>query len=154
MPSGWAGTLEVCPVGQPRAYGDGFGAPRYAGGYHLHAGVDILAPYGTPIYATFDGYATSERRTGSAAWRSSCAARPATRTTRTCRRTRSTRPARSRPGTSSGTSAAPATPARIDHNHFEFHPNSFPSGWPTSYYGYTVIGSALNPYPLLVDACG
>ena len=35
-----------------------FGAPRYAGGYHLHAGVDILAPYGTPIYATFDGYAT------------------------------------------------------------------------------------------------
>ena len=49
---------QVCPVGQPRAYGDGFGAPRYAGGYHLHAGVDILAPYGTPIYATFDGYAT------------------------------------------------------------------------------------------------
>ena len=44
MPPGWAGTFQVCPVGQPRAYGDGFGAPRYAGGYHLHAGVDILGP--------------------------------------------------------------------------------------------------------------
>ena len=31
---------------------------------------------------------------------------------------------------------------------------SIPSGWPASYYGYTVIGDALNPYPLLVDACG
>ena len=39
--------FEVCPVGQPRAYGDGFGAPRYAGGYHLHKGVDIVAPMGT-----------------------------------------------------------------------------------------------------------
>ena len=38
--------FEVCPVRQPRAYGDGFGAPRYAGGYHLHKGVDIVAPAG------------------------------------------------------------------------------------------------------------
>ena len=27
------GALEVCPVDQPRGYGDGFGAPRYAGGF-------------------------------------------------------------------------------------------------------------------------
>ncbi len=27
------------------------------------------------------------------------------------------------------------------------------ASWPASYYGYTVVGSALNPYPLLVDAC-
>jgi murein DD-endopeptidase MepM/ murein hydrolase activator NlpD len=40
------------------------------------------------------------------------------------------------------------------HDHFEFHPNSFPSDWPTSSYGFRTIGSALNPYPLLVDACG
>ena len=39
------------------------------------------------------------------------------------------------------------------HDHFEFHPNSMPSGWPVSYYGYSAIGTALNPYPLIVDAC-
>ncbi len=49
--------LEVCPVAQPRGFGDGFGAPRYVGGYHPHRGVDIVAPEGTPVYAPFDGTA-------------------------------------------------------------------------------------------------
>jgi murein DD-endopeptidase MepM/ murein hydrolase activator NlpD len=41
------------------------------------------------------------------------------------------------------------------HDHFEFHPFfPVPPDWPVSYYGYRVIGTALNPYPLLVYACG
>ena len=52
--------FSVCPVGQPRAYSDSFGAPRYAGGYHPHAGNDIMAPRGTPIYAPFAGSASSD----------------------------------------------------------------------------------------------
>ena len=40
------------------------------------------------------------------------------------------------------------------HDHFEWHPNTVPSNWPASYYGYTVIGTAANPYPVLVDVCG
>ena len=88
-------------------------------------------------------------------WRSRCTARPATRTTRTCRPTPTIRPERCTRATSSGTSATTGdAQGGPPHDHFEFHPNSFPSGWPASYYGYTVIGSALNPYPLLVDACG
>ena len=57
------GVLQVCPVGQPHAVYDGFGAPRYAGGYHPHAGNDIIAPQGTPIYAPFDGYAHTSSNT-------------------------------------------------------------------------------------------
>ncbi len=154
MPPGWAGTLQVCPVGQPRAFGDGFGAPRYAGGYHLHAGVDILAPIGTPIYATFDGY-TTEDPNGLGGLAVEVHGAPGY----TYNAHLSAYSAHSTGTVHTGdvigyvgdTGDAQGGPP---HDHFEFHPNSFPSGWPVSYYGYTVIGSALNPYPLLVDACG
>ena len=58
LPEQWQGVFEACPVAEPRGFGDGFGAPRYVGGYHLHKGVDIVAPMGTPILATFDGMAS------------------------------------------------------------------------------------------------
>ncbi len=154
MPPGWAGTLQVCPVGQPRAYGDGFGAPRYAGGYHLHAGVDILAPMGTPIYATFDGYAT-ENPNGLGGLAVEVHGAPGytynAHLSAYSDHSTGTVHAGDVIGYVGDTGDAQGGPP---HDHFEFHPNSFPSGWPSSYYGYTVIGSALNPYPLLVDACG
>ena len=153
MPSGWAGTLQVCPVGQPRAYGDGFGAPRYAGGYHLHAGVDILAPMGTPIYATFDGYATQNANgLGGLAVEVHGAPGYTYNAHLSAYSDHSNGQVQAGDiigyvGDSGDAQGGPP------HDHFEFHPNSFPSSWPASYYGYTVIGSALNPYPLLVDAC-
>lgn len=49
--------LEVCPVDRPRRYIDDFGDARWAGGFHRHQGVDIMAPLGTPIRAPFDGKA-------------------------------------------------------------------------------------------------
>ena len=153
MPSGWAGTLEVCPVGQPRAYGDGFGAPRYAGGYHLHAGVDILAPYGTPIYATFDGYATQNPNSlGGLAVEVHGGPGYTYNAHLSAYSDHSTGPVQA--GDVIGYVGSTGDAGSINHNHFEFHPTSFPSGWPASYYGYTIVGDALNPYPLLVDACG
>ncbi len=154
MPPGWAGTLQVCPVGQPRAYGDGFGAPRYAGGYHLHAGVDILAPMGTPIYATFDGYTTEVPNSlGGNAVEVHGAPGYTYNAHLSAYSDHSTGTVHAGDiigyvGDSGDAVGGPP------HDHFEFHPNSFPATWPASYYGYTVIDSALNPYPLLVDACG
>jgi murein DD-endopeptidase MepM/ murein hydrolase activator NlpD len=54
---GGAGPLHICPVQGKGFFSDDFGAPRYAGGFHLHQGNDIFAPLGTPIVAPFDGTA-------------------------------------------------------------------------------------------------
>ena len=40
------------------------------------------------------------------------------------------------------------------HDHFEFHPHTMPGDWYRSSYGYGVIEDAINPYPLLLQACG
>lgn len=57
---GGAGPFRVCPVDRPRAYSNDFGAPRYAGGYHSHKGIDMMAPRGTRIRAPFDGRARED----------------------------------------------------------------------------------------------
>lgn len=152
MPAGWANVLQVCPVDQPRAFGDGFGAPRYVGGYHPHRGVDIVAPEGTPIRAAFDGVAEIATNTYGGrsvkvfgkygytynAHMSSIGKVGAVQANDIIGYVGSD-------GLAGGT-----TP----HNHFEFWPNVPPANWPASYYGYSQIDGAINPYPLLVAACG
>src|SRR5204862_1346436 len=51
--------LHTCPVVGPVHGWDTFGAPRYSGGYHPHAGTDIIAPEGAPIVAPFPGTAVA-----------------------------------------------------------------------------------------------
>ena len=144
--------LEVCPVSQPRAYGDGFGAPRYAGGYHPHKGVDIVTPAGTEIHAPFDGHAyTSSNSLGG----NIVYVVGPMGTVYNAHLLRYS--ANSNSAVSAGevigyvgNTGSSTTP----HDHFEFHPASMPSGWHESFYGYQVIEDAINPYPLLVQACG
>src|SRR5207244_3492647 len=50
--------FSVCPVAGA-GYSDDFGAPRYGGGFHPHAGNDMFAPLGTPIRAPFAGSASN-----------------------------------------------------------------------------------------------
>jgi murein DD-endopeptidase MepM/ murein hydrolase activator NlpD len=44
---------RTCPVGGPNGFIDSWGFPRSGG--RTHEGVDMFAPYGTPIYAVADG---------------------------------------------------------------------------------------------------
>ena len=141
--------LKVCPVGQPHAVYDGFGAPRFAGGYHPHAGNDIIAPQGTPIYATFDGYAqagynglggNSVDVYGDLGYTYNAHLM--------------------QPGFTGNVSAGDVIgyvgatgDTSTPHDHFEWHPNVIPSNWPSSPYGYSVIGDAVNPFPLLSAVC-
>jgi peptidoglycan LD-endopeptidase LytH len=154
LPAQYADILKTCPVAQPRFFSDGFGAPRYAGGFHLHAGVDILANYNTEIYAPFDGTAKESYNAlgGNAVYvygaqgyvynahvdHYSASSNGAVHAGDVI-------------GYVGDTGDAIGTP----HDHFEFHPYfPVPSDWPVSAYGYRVIGTAVNPYPLLVAACG
>lgn len=144
-----ANPLLVCPVGQPRGYSDGFGAPRYSGGYHPHGGIDIIAPQGTPIYATFPGTVRDASNglggisltvTGSQGWTYNAHLMSIAKLGSV-----NTGDVIGYVGATGDTS----TP----HNHFEWHPNVLPANWPKSAYGYNVVGSAINPYPLLTQAC-
>jgi murein DD-endopeptidase MepM/ murein hydrolase activator NlpD len=144
--------FEICPVRQPRAYGDGFGAPRYAGGYHLHKGVDIVAPPGTQILAPFDGQAftSSNGLGGSIVF--------VVGSQGTAYNAHLSRYSENSNGAVSagevigfvGNTGSSTTP----HDHFEFHPHTMPGDWYRSIYGYGVIEDAINPYPLLLQACG
>jgi murein DD-endopeptidase MepM/ murein hydrolase activator NlpD len=61
LPAGFP--FLICPVQGPYSYSDDFGAPRYAGGYHPHAGNDIFSNMGTPLVAPFDGYVEKDPNT-------------------------------------------------------------------------------------------
>lgn len=47
---------KACPVGQPHSFIDSWGYPRSGG--RSHEGVDIMASYGTPVYAIVSGTIT------------------------------------------------------------------------------------------------
>jgi murein DD-endopeptidase MepM/ murein hydrolase activator NlpD len=139
------GPFKACPVGNPHGVSNSFGAPRVG---HLHAGVDIFAPYDTPIYAPFDGQARASSNSlgGYAVYVYGAEGYVYNAHL-------------SRPGLSGSVRAGQVIGyvgttgnaiGTSPHNHFEWHPNVIPSNVPPSPYGYSVLGDAVNPYPYLM----
>ncbi|MGE5460365.1 MAG: murein hydrolase activator EnvC family protein [Solirubrobacterales bacterium] len=145
------GLLQTCPVDQPRAVYDGFGAPRYAGGYHPHAGNDIIAPMGTAIRAPFPGTAHSSYNSlGGNAVYVDGANGYVYNAHLSAYSDHSNGPVQT--GDIIGYVGATGDTS-TPHDHFEWHPNVIPTNWPKSPYGYDVIGTAVNPWPLLQAVC-
>jgi peptidoglycan hydrolase CwlO-like protein len=143
--------FHVCPVDQPRAYGDDYGAPRYGGGFHPHAGNDIFAPMGTYIRAPFNG--TASDASNSLGGLSVYVYGPDGYVYN------AHLSAIGRLGPVSagdvigyvgntGDAQGGAT-----HDHFEWHPFHIPPHPHVSPYGYSVINGGIDPYPYLNQVC-
>jgi peptidoglycan hydrolase CwlO-like protein len=143
--------FSVCPVDQPRGYGDDYGAPRYGGGYHPHAGNDIFAPRYTPIRAPFNG--TASDASNSLGGLSVYVHGPDGYTYNAHLQAMGTLGSVSA-GTivgyvgNSGDARGTAT-----HDHFEWHPNVIPAHPHVSPYGYSVINGGIDPWPYLNQVC-
>jgi peptidoglycan hydrolase CwlO-like protein len=140
------GVLLTCPVHGPHAYSDDFGAPRPG---HIHAGVDVMSPYGTPIVAPFPGRVVQSWDPGGGndvyvygSWgyvfNAHLSRYGATGDVST--------------GTVIGYVGATGD-ATGPHDHFEIHPKQLPAHLWRSPYGYTVVGDAIDPYPYLNSVC-
>ncbi|MFL5767399.1 MAG: murein hydrolase activator EnvC family protein [Actinomycetota bacterium] len=147
---GGPGPFFSCPV-PAASYSDSFGAARTAGGYHPHAGNDLLAPLGSPIHAPFDGVATEDNNTLGGL---SVIVRGSAGYVYNAHMSRIGQLGSVRAGDVIGyvgnTGDAAGGPT---HDHFEWHPNSIPPNPYTSPYGYSVIGDAIDPFPYLNEVC-
>jgi murein DD-endopeptidase MepM/ murein hydrolase activator NlpD len=128
--------FQVCPVDAPRHFRDDFGDPRNVGGFHRHEGNDIMAPFGTPIRAPFDGRAES-----STSWAGGLQIYVYGRQgfAFNSHVSRTGHLGRIRAGQIVGyVGSTGAASGGAVHDHFEWHPNG---------------GPAVDPFPLLTAAC-
>jgi peptidoglycan hydrolase CwlO-like protein len=149
-----SGVFFACPVTGFPVYSDDFGAPRYGGGYHLHAGNDVFAAKGTPIQAPFPGVVSDSTNglggnaltvTGSQGYVYNAHMDSFV------------------PGIVGSSVGTGQTIGYVGdsgdakggspHDHFEWHPNVIPAHPWTSPYGVSIVGSAIDPYPYLNSVC-
>lgn len=141
-----SGVLLTCPVRGPHGYVDDFGAPRPG---HIHAGVDMQAGEGTPIVAPFPGNAVRTWDPGGGngvmvygalgyAYNAHLSSYGTLGSVST--------------GTVIGYVGATGD-ATGPHDHFEWHPNTIPAHPYVSPYGYSVVGTAIDPFPYLNSVC-
>ena len=145
------GVLLVCPVDQPHAYADDFGAPRYSGGYHPHGGNDIVAPRGTPIRAPFDGLAMA---TPGGLGGEAVTVYGDVGYVYNAHLSAYGQLGQVKMGTVVGyVGDSGDAQGGINHDHFELHPKVIPPHPWVSPYGFSVIRGAIDPYPYLNSVC-
>jgi peptidoglycan hydrolase CwlO-like protein len=147
------GILTVCPV--PGAvFSDDFGAPRYAGGFHAHAGNDVFQSIGAPIYAPFGGSVSDA---------SNELGGKALKVYGSSGYVYNAHMSDFAPGIVGASVGAGTLIGYVGdtgdakggapHDHFEWHPYAIPDNPWKSPYGYTVISGAVDPYPYLSAIC-
>jgi murein DD-endopeptidase MepM/ murein hydrolase activator NlpD len=143
--------FAICPVMGPHAFSDDFGAPRYSGGYHPHAGNDILAPMGARIVAPFDGTAVGGHDTLGGLTVTVTGAYGYVYNAHLSKLGKTGQvKAGDVIGYVGNSGDARGGPT---HDHFEWHPNKIPPHPHKSPYGYTHVGDAIDPYPFLMQVC-
>lgn len=146
------GIFRYCPVAGPVEVADNFGVLVDLPGVpkHIHQGNDMTAASGTPIVAPFDGTAVA---TGSELGGLSVDVYGPLGHVYNAHLSSYGQLGAVQAGTVIGYVGTTGD-ATGPHDHFEWHPNTILGNWPASSYGYSVIGSAVNPYPMLLDVCG
>lgn len=127
---------KACPVGQPHSFIDSWGYPRSGG--RTHEGVDMMAGYGTPVYAivsgsiTYAGYGDSAGNwqilsgsDGNAYWYMHNQSNMVTGGS-------------VKAGQQIATVGDTGNASGVPHLHFEYHPGG---------------GGPVNPYPLVAAIC-
>jgi hypothetical protein len=142
--------FALCPVAGRVSYWDDFGQPRYVGGYHPHAGNDVMAPLGRRIRAPFDGLAvahTGGTRGGN--WVTVVGAKGYVQNDHL-----------SRFGTlgfvKRGTVigyVGKSGDALLTHDHFEWHPWVPAKPLHVAPSGFILVTDAIDPYPFLNQVC-
>ncbi len=126
--------IQVCPVAGPNAFVDSFGWPRVG---HSHQGIDLIAPFGTPIVAAHPGV-VSHSSSSSGGLQAYVRAPSGTYTFYAHLSSYSSAGGSVGAGTVIGYVGSTGNAGSTNHLHFEYHPGG---------------GAAINPYAMLVRVC-
>ncbi len=126
--------IQVCPVAGPNSFVDSFGWPRVG---HTHQGIDLIAPYGTPVVAAHPGVVS--RSSSSAGGLQAYVRAPSgTYTFYAHLSGYSSASGSVSAGTVIGYVGSTGNAGSVNHLHFEYHPGG---------------GAAVNPYQMLLRVC-
>ncbi|HEX2058462.1 MAG TPA: peptidoglycan DD-metalloendopeptidase family protein [Actinomycetota bacterium] len=127
---------KACPAGQPHSFIDSWGYPRSGG--RTHEGVDIMASYGTPVYAIVSGAITYAGYGGSAGNWQILSGSDGNTYWYLHNQTNIVTGGSVSAGQQIATVGDTGNAAGVPHLHFEYHPGG---------------GGPVNPYPLVAAIC-